>query len=312
MSRNRRYQVLGIFYLFVHNAFCLKLTELRIEQHTLVGNSTRLECNFDLQGETLYAVKWYKDGNEFYRYLPGESPQVQVFDVTGVHVDKMESSAGNVVLKPLELASSGKYRCEVSAEAPSFQTVTDHSSMLTVAPPEEGPRISGGQDRYKPGDTVDVNCTSGRSKPAVQLAWYINGEQVNSSYLRGPYTEYVGREGLMVTTLGLRFVAGMQHFRNPGQQLRRHDRDMKLKCVATLGKVYWKSKEQSAVAHRPRLPPGASSPVPDDILDAQDADSRADPVHASSSSVTIHLAQLFSVKKKTLTLSIILIVVLIR
>lgn len=50
--------------------------------------------------------------------------------------------------------------------------------VVFSAPPDEGPRISGGQDRYKPGDTVNVNCTSGRSKPAVQLAWYINGEQV--------------------------------------------------------------------------------------------------------------------------------------
>lgn len=28
--------------------------------------------------------------------------------------------------------SSGRYRCEVSAEAPSFQTVSDHSDMLVV------------------------------------------------------------------------------------------------------------------------------------------------------------------------------------
>lgn len=69
------------------SVFCLKLTELRIEEHTLVGNSTRLECKYDLQGEKLYTVKWYKDGNEFYRFLPGETPEVQVFEVAGVHVD---------------------------------------------------------------------------------------------------------------------------------------------------------------------------------------------------------------------------------
>lgn len=110
--------------------------------------------------------------------------------------------------------------------------------------------------------------------------------QVNSSYLRGPYTEYVGREGLMVTTLGLKFEAGMQHFRSPvtghQHQRNRHDRDMKLKCVATLGTVYWKSKEQSALAHRPRVIGGLPIPPIDDSgtsIDDQDADSRADPVH---------------------------------
>lgn len=78
---------LRIIFLFFFSAFSLKLTELKIEEHTLVGNSTRLECKYDLQGEKLYTVKWYKDGNEFYRYIPGESPEVQTFNVTGVHVD---------------------------------------------------------------------------------------------------------------------------------------------------------------------------------------------------------------------------------
>lgn len=104
---------------------------------------------------------------------------------------------------------------------------------------------------------------------------------MNTSYLRGPFTDYVGREGLMVTTLGLKFEVATQHFRlsptGHHQQRSRHDRDMKLKCVATLGTVYWKSKEQSALAHRPRQP----VPAVDEGLavDEQDTDSRADPVH---------------------------------
>lgn len=92
----------------------------------------------------------------------------------------------------------------------------------------------------------------------------------------------------MVTTLGLKFEAGMQHFRSPvsghlQHQRNRHDRDMKLKCVATLGTVYWKSKEQSALAHRPRLAAGLPVSAVDDGLaaDEQDADSRADPVHGN-------------------------------
>jgi hypothetical protein len=37
-----------------------------------------------------------------------------------------------VVLDNVNLASSGRYRCEVSAEAPSFQTVSDHGDMIVV------------------------------------------------------------------------------------------------------------------------------------------------------------------------------------
>lgn len=45
-------------------------------------------------------------------------------------IDK--SNSNEVVLKSLKLSSSGTYRCEVSAEAPSFQTVFKDRKMITV------------------------------------------------------------------------------------------------------------------------------------------------------------------------------------
>lgn len=36
------------------------------------------------------------------------------------------------MLKSLEVSSSGTYRCEVSAEAPSFQTVFQDRDMITI------------------------------------------------------------------------------------------------------------------------------------------------------------------------------------
>lgn len=42
------------------------------------------------------------------------------------------SNATQVRLTGLSLASTGRYRCEVSAEAPSFQTVSDHGDMMTI------------------------------------------------------------------------------------------------------------------------------------------------------------------------------------
>lgn len=40
-----------------------------------------------MNGEALYSVKWYKDGYEFYRYVPRDHPPAQVFDQNGVNVD---------------------------------------------------------------------------------------------------------------------------------------------------------------------------------------------------------------------------------
>lgn len=52
-----------------------------------VGESIKLECHFDLEGDHLYAVKWYKGKKEFYRYLPKENPPSKVFPLPGVEVD---------------------------------------------------------------------------------------------------------------------------------------------------------------------------------------------------------------------------------
>jgi hypothetical protein len=65
----------------------LRMMELVIPQHVVRGQNVRLECNFDLDNVILYSVKWYKDGNEFYRYVPREKPPVLVFALPGVTVD---------------------------------------------------------------------------------------------------------------------------------------------------------------------------------------------------------------------------------
>lgn len=251
---------------------CLRLTEVRIPNHTVRHTDAHLECHYDLDGEALYSVKFYKDGNEFYRYVPRDLPPVLIFNQTGVTVDvstvyiatlgiilhlypeerrrsnpvegrKMAVYSGSstshlireipqflqlhnstdtlVVLKDVSLQSSGRYRCEVSAEAPSFQTVSDHGDMVVVALPEEGPKITGGAPRYQIGETVKVNCSSGRSKPATQLSWWINGEQVTDRAQLLPYPALVtGREGLETSTLGLTFQVRQKHFKKGDMKLK--------------------------------------------------------------------------------------------
>ncbi|CAG2059130.1 unnamed protein product, partial [Timema podura] len=115
-----------------------------------------------------------------------------------------------------------------------------------AALPEDGPRISGGRPRYQIGDTVNVNCTSGRSKPAAQLIWFINGQQANSSMTRGPQILHTDHEGLETATLGLQFRVLPKHFKRG---------DMKLKCLATIATVYWRSNEESVEGDRPQRTP---------------------------------------------------------
>ena len=43
-----------------------------------------------------------------------------------------QGHTSQVHLIPLDLTSSGRYRCEVSGEAPSFTTVAEHGDMVTI------------------------------------------------------------------------------------------------------------------------------------------------------------------------------------
>ena len=61
--------------------------------------------------------------------------------------------------------------------------------------PDEGPIISGGFPRYTVGDTVVVNCTSRRSRPAAKLRWYINGEQADTALVKKYKVRERGGEG---------------------------------------------------------------------------------------------------------------------
>ena len=38
-----------------------------VPKYETVGARTRMVCNYDLESDRLYSVKWYKDGSEFYR-----------------------------------------------------------------------------------------------------------------------------------------------------------------------------------------------------------------------------------------------------
>lgn len=75
-----------------------------------------------ISGDPLYTVKWYRGRSEFFRYLPKELPHTRTFPGAGLSVDERKSGPHQVVLMDLTPAMSGRYRCEVSADAPSFDT----------------------------------------------------------------------------------------------------------------------------------------------------------------------------------------------
>ncbi|KAF2887647.1 hypothetical protein ILUMI_18526 [Ignelater luminosus] len=155
------------------------------------NHNMELNCHFDMESEELYAVKWYKDDQEFFRYMPHQQPHIMNFPVSGVQLALQGTDCGRAhckvqLTKLTRHHSDGAYRCEVSSEAPTFRlaaethniTVAKVIEVFSAALPKEKPRIEGLEESYNEGDMVTASCTSSPSDPAAIVTWFINNQQV--------------------------------------------------------------------------------------------------------------------------------------
>jgi hypothetical protein len=58
-----------------------------VPRYKVRGETAVLRCDFELEGALLYAVKWYRENEEFYRYVPKSDPQKTSYIVDGIKVD---------------------------------------------------------------------------------------------------------------------------------------------------------------------------------------------------------------------------------
>ncbi|XP_068081906.1 synaptogenesis protein syg-2-like [Anabrus simplex] len=208
------------------------------------GDTVTLKCSYNLEGDPLYTVKWYKGRQEFFRYVPKELPHTRVFPLPGVNVDVSQSGANQVVLRDVQLELAGKYRCEVSADAPTFHTEVVASHMHVVYLPEGEPKLSMEKHRYAVGDTLRGNCTSPSSNPPTNLTWFVNGEKMNESFL----VRHAVRSGdvgsRQVTIIGLELDMDSSIFQS-GR--------VEVKCMATMFQLYHSQAKVLLEEERPRL-----------------------------------------------------------
>ncbi|VEN50743.1 unnamed protein product [Callosobruchus maculatus] len=104
--------------------------------------------------------------------------------------------------------------------------------------PEDDPVITGVEIQYEIGDEINLNCTSGKGHPAPLLHWYINEQQIQTpdALIHYPVEQYP--QGLLSSTLGLRFILSSQHFRGGS---------MRVKCVASIAPILYRSDKESVL-----------------------------------------------------------------
>lgn len=239
MIRAKLFTFLSVLHL--RGFLCLKLMNIEVPTSVMLGESFWLNCTLDLESDDLYSVKWYKNEVEFYRHLPQDSPSGQKYDIPGVHLDLPKSVQGHVFLKNADMETEGLYRCEASAESPTFQTVAGEKQLKVYVLPPEGPKIDGSQSKYEVGDYVNVTCKSGPSKPGAVLKWYINGKEASPG-LEIFYPPITHENGLQTSLLGLMFMV------KPGDLF--HGGAITLRCTATVSQTYSTSSEELIVGER--------------------------------------------------------------
>ncbi|XP_075150290.1 uncharacterized protein LOC142224397 [Haematobia irritans] len=217
------------------------------------GDNAILICNYDIENDTLYTVKWYRGRREFYRYTPKENPAWKIFPsaANGLSVDITQSNASHVFIRNVPLSISGRYSCEVSADAPSFHTTMMMGFMDVVELPVQRPIITGIHIRYRLGDVINGNCSSDYSKPAANLTWWINDIQVPPNYLRTYDIQKHVEDQMESSVLEINFIVTLQHFIK-GR--------LKLKCSARIHRIYHAETEKYLEEDRPRILASGRSP----------------------------------------------------
>ena len=146
-------------------------------RYVLSGSDTRLMCVYNYH-TTPYSVRWYRNGKEFYSYVSDKEHPISVHPGPGLRVDMARSDQSQVSLVSVSPETTGRFRCEVSGQAPMFATDTAFTDLSVVTGPPMGPTITGAEPRYHVRDLVSVNCTLAGSEPVANLTWYINNKEV--------------------------------------------------------------------------------------------------------------------------------------
>ncbi|XP_022249329.1 uncharacterized protein LOC111087334 [Limulus polyphemus] len=110
-------------------SFSLTIISLDVPETVPRGREVKLTCFYDLEGEKLYSVKWYRDDVEFFRFVPRDKPQQLYFPLEGIEVDFAKSNKQTICIQNVQAETGGKFRCEVSADAPFFKTAAAEKWM---------------------------------------------------------------------------------------------------------------------------------------------------------------------------------------
>ncbi|XP_068230829.1 uncharacterized protein [Palaemon carinicauda] len=178
--------------------------KVNVPRVAFIGQDVELECTFPwTDPNSLYSIKWWRDNDQFYQYIPKNPVPKKSFEVKGIRVILQKSTEFKVSLRNLSLDSSGAFTCEVMSDE-NFETLRKSANMTVIDPPdglqhgEYGPiiKVTGwsgaGPLEVRDGQRVEALCQARNAYPHVMLAWYHNGTEVPREAVTNQTNEMVG------------------------------------------------------------------------------------------------------------------------
>uniref|UniRef100_A0A1S4GCL3 Uncharacterized protein n=1 Tax=Anopheles gambiae TaxID=7165 RepID=A0A1S4GCL3_ANOGA len=225
----------------ISNVCSLKDLKIFVPEAVIMGNAATLSCQFELEKATLYSVRWYFEGEEFYRFVPKESPPARTFPVSGITVDGTQSDATSVTLRGVTRDLTGQFQCEVSEDAPLFHTDIRQARMQVVELPKEDPMMQLDKTHITTLDNFRAVCTVGTSFPAANITWYINTKRIHRSpYQRITYRSYEGTP----TFSSLEMLPHSQVLQDIYQSMPPFHTSLTVMCEISILHIYTKSAQQ--------------------------------------------------------------------
>ncbi|XP_076063409.1 uncharacterized protein LOC143038274 [Oratosquilla oratoria] len=209
------YSVFNNVLVFCNGTQAIKITNFVVPETLEGGKESKLLCEWQTEGDQLYSLKWYVGLHEFYRYTPaGVSPK-QVFASDAFTVDLTRSGKGHVTIQNVTVMAAGVYRCEISAEAPSFQTDSKVMRVDILVIPHGKPHIAGVRDLYHTGEIARLTCHSPKARPKPNLVFYVNNQKANTSQVQ-PLETLTDEDGLHQSSLILHLPIRPSILQNTG------------------------------------------------------------------------------------------------
>ncbi|CAH3898943.1 unnamed protein product [Pieris brassicae] len=177
LMESKKYETTALLKKVIATAH--NITYLEVPQYGDPRRDAYLACHYvkERGDPALHSVKWYRDNNEIFRYMPGQQPSTRTFNTTGgvTRGTCDENKCSISVALPKRFNTRISFTCEVSTEGPRFEVVNQTKYLTVAVTLKEDPVISGLPGSVQVGEDVLLNCSTGPAMPPANIIWYIDG-----------------------------------------------------------------------------------------------------------------------------------------